>query len=103
MHTAHLIVPRTDIMKCIAAIDEGDIETAKAHLEAIVGLCSLTNQPLTETAPSLFRACELAVKYLAKAEADGMECVVPVSKARRIVEAAIAKAKGEKSGTVRVD
>ena len=53
------------------------------------------NARLIAAVPDLLEACELALKYLYKASADGMETAIPVKNAIRTVEGAITKTKKE--------
>ena len=51
------------------------------------------NVNLFKAAPDLLEACKVAIQY--KAEADGMNTIIPVSRALVIIETAIAKAEGK--------
>jgi hypothetical protein len=93
MKTDSLIVPQSTLMDILTMIEEGDSGNAHDLLKAAIDLCPPCNRVEAEAAPSLLHACGRALLYLYKAQADGMNTVVPVQNAIGIVEAAIAQAR----------
>lgn len=57
------------------------------------------NAHLIASAPKLLEACKLALKYLYKMEADGIETALPVKTAIQRIEQAISKAEGKEEIT----